>query len=98
MEIMEASELQLARGRGRPTLMRPDAVLDKIRHLANESGLYRIHRTHSSHYARARRQFGSWEDAVKAAGLDYGQVVTVARKRSIETRRRLRRQRLRPAF
>ena len=62
MEIMEASELQLARGRGRPTLMRPDAVLDKIRHLANESGLYRIHRTHSSHYARARRQFGSWED------------------------------------
>ena len=62
VEIMEASELEQARGRGRPTLMRPDAVLDKIRHLANESGLYRIHRTHSSLYARARRQFGSWED------------------------------------
>ena len=98
MEIVEASMMRLARGRGRPTLMRPDAVLDRIRHLANENGLYRIHRTHSSLYARARRQFGSWEGAVKAAGLDYREVVTVARRRSLETRRRLRRQRFRPAI
>jgi hypothetical protein len=77
--------------------MNPHAVLERIRHIAREGGLYRIHRTHSSLYARARRQFGSWADAVKAAGLDYGQVVSVARRRSLETRRKLRRQRSRPS-
>ncbi|HET9253019.1 MAG TPA: hypothetical protein VFP58_12975 [Candidatus Eisenbacteria bacterium] len=95
MEILEASMMRLARGRGRPALMRPDAVLDKIRRIASENGLYRVHRTHSSLYARARRQFGSWEGAVKAAGIDYREALTVARRRSLETRRRLRRQRIR---
>lgn len=89
--------MQSARGRGRPTLMRPDVVLERIRNIAREGGLYRIHRTHSSLYARARRQFGSWAGAVQAAGLDYSQAVNVARRRSIETRRRLRRQRVRSA-
>jgi hypothetical protein len=95
---MEARETRANRGRGRPALMRPDALLDKIRHIAREGGLYKVHRTHSSLYARARRQFGSWAGAVAAAGLDYRQAVTVARRRSIETRRRLRRQRQRPSL
>ena len=86
------------RGRGRPMLMDPDAVLEKIRHIAHEGGLYRVHRTHSGLYARARRQFGSWAGAVLAAGLDYGHAVTAARRRSVETRRRLRRQRMRAAL
>jgi len=77
--------------------MHRDAVVDRIRAIAREGGLYRIHRTHSSLYARARRMFGSWAGAVQAAGLDYRQALTVARRRSLETRRRLRRQRSRPA-
>jgi hypothetical protein len=89
---MEAESERMSRGRGRPLLETPHAVLEKIRRIAREGGLYRIHRTHGSLYARARRQFGSWAAAVKAAGIDYGQAVSVARRRSIETRSRLRRQ------
>ena len=47
-------------------------VLDAIRRVHGTSGgLARIHRTHAALYARARRAFGSWRDAVAAAGLDY---------------------------
>jgi hypothetical protein len=90
---MEAQSLSVRRGRGRPILEPPETVLEKIRRIAREGGLYRIHRTHSSLYARARRQFGSWAAAVRAAGLDYGQAVSMARRRSVETRSRLRGQR-----
>ena len=31
----------------------------------------RVHRTHPALYARARRAYGSWREAVAAAGLDY---------------------------
>lgn len=78
--------------RGRPSLMSPSALLERIRQLAGDEGLYRIHRRHGSLYARARRQFGSWSSAVQAAGVDYAQAVERARRRSIETRRRARRQ------
>jgi hypothetical protein len=72
--------------------MNPTAVLEKIRQLAHrEQGLFRIHHTHSGLYARARRQFGSWAEAVKAAGVDYTRTLEVARKRSNEGRRRRRR-------
>jgi hypothetical protein len=77
---------------GRPIEMGPNAVLRAIARLARRrEGLYRVHRTHAALYSRARRQFGSWSQAVRAAGLDYEGAVTAARSRSIETRRRSRR-------
>ena len=84
-----------SRRRGRPTLMPTSELLERIRQIAGAEGLYRVHHTHSNLYARARRQFGTWANAVRAAGLDYGDAVNVARRRSVETRRRLRRQRSR---
>src|SRR5262245_10839602 len=84
------------RKRGRPTLMSPPSLLEKIRQIAGDGGLFRIHHKHGSLYARARRQFGSWREAVRAAGLDYSDALGAARRRSIETRRKLRRQRSRP--
>jgi hypothetical protein len=48
-------------------------VLATIRGLHQQAGgLSRIHRTHPALYAQARRAFGSWREAVAAAGLDYG--------------------------
>ena len=80
--------------RGRPVEMEPTRVLERIRQLAERGhGLFRIHRTHSALYARARRQFGSWAAAVAAAGLDYDGSLDRARQRSIATRRRRRRTR-----
>jgi hypothetical protein len=94
----QSQPLVMGRGRGRPALMTPTAVIERIRQLARgEGGLYRVHRAHSDLYARARRQFGSWAGAVRAAGLDYSAALTVARRRSLETRRKLRRQRVHPA-
>lgn len=93
-----AEKASAARLRGRPVMMSPNVVIERIRQLArSESGLYRIHHAHSGLYARARRQFGSWAGAVQAAGLDYSAALTVARRRSIETRRKVRRQRAQSA-
>jgi hypothetical protein len=89
------TSVHAVRRRGRPALMNRDALLERIRLIARDGGLFRIHRTHGGLYARARRQFGSWADAVRAAGLDYVGAVVVARQRSIETRRRKRRRELR---
>ena len=59
-------------------------VLARIRTLhAQNGGLARIHHTHAALYAQARRAFGSWRDAVAAAGLDY------ARERDESLRRGL---------
>ena len=59
-------------------------VLATIRSLhAQAGGLSRVHRTHAALYAQARRAFGSWRDAVAAAGLDY------ARERDESLRRGL---------
>ena len=75
--------------RGRPPMMTAPELLDRIRRLAeSRAGLFRIHHTHSSLYARARRNFGSWSAAVGAAGLDYGATLIGARQRSLKTRRR----------
>jgi hypothetical protein len=69
--------------------MPPIAVLRRIRRLASRAeGLFRVHRTHGDLYARARRQFGSWEAAVRAAGCDYDIALERARRRSLESRRR----------
>jgi hypothetical protein len=60
-----------------------DEVLDQIRALAaGPDGLFRVHRGHADLYARARRFFGSWAEAVRRAGLDYDTAVRTARRRS----------------
>ena len=47
-------------------------IVEAIRHVHTvNGGLSRIHRNHAALYAQARRAFGSWRDAVAAAGLDY---------------------------
>ena len=47
-------------------------IIETIRTLhGRNGGLSRIHRSHAALYAQARRAFGSWRDAVAAAGLDY---------------------------
>jgi hypothetical protein len=86
--ISENPEPRFSRPRGRPALMTAPALIDRIRELAERGGLFRVHRTHGRLYARARRQFGSWARAVRAAGIDYGQAVARARARSLEARRR----------
>ena len=67
--------------------MSPEEVLEHVRRLADRGdGLFRVHRTHSGLYARARRLFGSWSAAVLAAGLDYGTAIIRARTRALATR------------
>jgi hypothetical protein len=64
-----------------------EAVLDHIRKLSQrEVGLFRMHRTHSALYARARRQFGSWAAALAAAGIDYREALRQARTRGADKR------------
>ena len=77
------------RRRGRPLKMTRSEILERIRPLAGQKdGLFRVHRTHGSLYACTRRHFGSWSAAVAAAGLDYREWRTRARRRSVRTRRR----------
>ncbi len=81
-----------ARRRGRPVEMAPEIVLDRIRSLAlGREGLFRVHRTHPSLYARARRLFGSWEGAVLASGFNYAEIVGRAFARAAQSRRKTRR-------
>jgi hypothetical protein len=79
---------RVARNRGRPLLMSRPQLLDRIRDLAGRpDGLFKVHHQDTGLYARARRQFGSWAAAVRAAGIDYGNAVEAARRRSLENRR-----------
>lgn len=75
------------RRKGRPLEMSPDEVLQCIRRLGDAGGLFRVHREHPSLYARARRIFGSWADAIRRAGYDYASAVTEARRRAVSARR-----------
>lgn len=79
------------RKRGRPLEMTADEVVVRIRGLAEDRGLFRIHRDHAALYARARRLFGSWAGALRAAGLDPEATLRDARRRSFEARSRARR-------
>jgi hypothetical protein len=77
---------------GRPLEMTAEQVLQAIHARAAEpGGLFRVHVAAPALYARARRLFGSWSAAVRRAGVDYDALQTVARVRSLETRRRNRR-------
>jgi hypothetical protein len=79
--------LPAPRRRGRPLEMSPDEVLGHIRQLAARGEMFRVHLGHPALYARARRQFGSWAEAVARAGADYAVVVEAARRRAVDTRR-----------
>jgi hypothetical protein len=82
----------LRRPRGRPLEMSREEVLARIRALAeSRTGLFRVHHVDSRLYARSRRLFGSWSEAVRAAGIDYQDSLRRARDRA----RRLRRIRVR---
>jgi len=55
-----------------PRAERRRVVAEIIQRLHGQAGgLSRVHHTHPALYARARRAFGTWRDAVLAAGLDY---------------------------
>lgn len=78
------------RKRGRPLEMSISEVLDRIRALHSTSSLFRVHREQPALYARARRLFGTWGQALRTAGVDHQQALLDARRRSLETRRRAR--------
>jgi len=80
---------------GRPLEMPPDEVLRAIRERAHSrDGLFRIHLQAPGLYARARRLFGAWSEAVRRAGFDYEALQGAARARSLATRRLNRRRAL----
>ena len=79
-----------ARKRGRPLEMPAPDVLRRIRAEFDRGTLFRMHHAQPALYARARRLFGSWANALAAAGVDHARAVTEARRRSLETRRRMR--------
>ena len=82
---------------GRPLEMSAEDVLQYIQQLSRrEDGLFRVHLTTPSLYSRARRLFGSWSRALRAAGVDYESLRGAAQARSLQTRRRKRRRGARP--
>ena len=68
--------------------MSRDALLERVRQVAQTpDGIFRVHRRHPDLYARARRMFGSWGEAVRLAGVDYEWAIDLARRRSRVTLR-----------
>ena len=74
--------------RGRPPLASREQVLDQIRGISQDGRLFRVHIEHPALYARARRHHGSWAAALEAAGIGYHAVLSDARRRSMDTRRK----------
>lgn len=74
--------------RGRPPLATREQVLEQIREFARDGQLFRVHLTHPALYARARRHHGTWAAALEAAGVAYEEVLSTARRRSLDGRRR----------
>jgi hypothetical protein len=75
------------RRRGRPPRFTPEHVLEEIRAEAMLGQLFRVHISKPALYARARRLWGTWGAALRAAGLDPRAILEAARQRAIETRR-----------
>ncbi len=76
------------RRRGWPLEMPRDEVLGRIRAWSDAGRLFRVHHDQPGFYARARRLFGSWANALAAAGVDHARAVADARRRALEKRRR----------
>lgn len=81
------AQAPVARRRGRPALMTGAQVVELLREAERTDALFRVHVDRPALYARARRLFGSWAGALRAAGIDYDATVRRARGRSIEGRR-----------
>ncbi len=75
------------RRRGRPPLVTREQTLEQIRAASTEGRLFRVHRERPALYARARRLWGSWAEALREAGVDHALVIEDARRISLETRR-----------
>ena len=75
------------RPRGRPPLATRDDVIEQIRAAAQSGELFRVHLMQPALYARARRIFGTWSEALQASGIDHGSIVQQARRRAVESRR-----------
>lgn len=62
-------------------------LLERIRSIHGQTGgLSRVHHTHPALYAQARRAFGTWREAVAAAGLDYMRERHASLKRGLTLR------------
>ena len=85
---MSSSNDSSPRKRGRPLEMQPQEVLRSIRALHQRGELFRVHMRQPSLYARARRLFGTWAQALAQAGVDHAGTVHEARRRAAEHRRR----------
>lgn len=84
---MSTSNEPSPRKRGRPLEMQPQEVLRSIRVLQQRGELFRVHMRQPSLYARARRLFGTWAQALAKAGVDHAGTVHEARRRAAERRR-----------
>lgn len=82
-----SSSAAAPRRRGRPPLVTREQTLELIRDAAREGRLFRVHLAQPALYARARRLWGSWAEALRAAGVDHAAIVENARRASLETRR-----------
>lgn len=67
--------------------MAPEEVLRRIAALGAEGALFRVHHQHPALYARARRLFGTWANALARAGVDPARTLDDARRRSQASRR-----------
>jgi hypothetical protein len=66
-------------------------IRESIRELHQRAGsLTRVHQTHPALYAKARRAFGSWRNAVAATGIDYKGELNRSLRRGLELRDRRR--------
>lgn len=84
---MSSSNDSSPRKRGRPLEMQPQEVLRSIRALHLRGDLFRVHLRQPSLYARARRLFGTWAQALAQAGIDHAGTVHEARRRAAAGRR-----------
>ena len=88
--LTRETSASMPRKRGRPLEMSVPEVLTRIRDLHSAGSLFRVHREQPALYARARRLFSTWGQALREAGVDHQQALLDARRRSLETRRRAR--------
>lgn len=85
LETLDPPSPEAAMSEGRDLIR--EHVIDVIRGLHEQSGgLSRIHRSHPALYAQARRAFGSWREAVAAAGINYDHELNQSLRRGLVLR------------